>query len=77
MADARPTTPEGAMKRLALFGDWTNTTPPARILDEDRAFSDEILTYARRTGLSLDWFWLGDERGLVMQAHRAATGVPA
>lgn len=64
--------PAGALERLALFAEWTGTTPPARILDgegEERTFSDDILAYADEQGMSLDWFWLGDERGLVMANH--------
>ena len=51
--------PAGALERLALFAEWTGTTPPARILDgegEERTFSDDILAYADEQGMSLDWF---------------------
>jgi hypothetical protein len=64
--------PEGAIDRLALFAEWTGTTPPACIVigeGKDRTFSDDILIYADRQGMSLDWFWLGDERSLVMANH--------
>lgn len=67
--------PSGALERLALFAEWTGTTPPARVLidqGDGATFSDEILAYAYRNGLSLDWFWLGDERGLVMAYHHEA-----
>ncbi|WP_243613406.1 hypothetical protein [Shimia aestuarii] len=63
------------MERLALFAEWTNTTPPERIMDgegENRTFSQDILVYAKENGLSLDWFWMGNEMGLVMQAHNQA-----
>lgn len=69
------TYPEGVLDRLALFAEWTGTTPPKRILDgegDEATFSTEILTYAVQNGLNLDWFWLGDERGLVMSYHRVA-----
>lgn len=64
-----------ALDRLALFAEWTGTMPPERILvgaGEDATFSDEMLTYAKAHGLNLDWFVLGDERGLVMAYHREA-----
>lgn len=67
--------PEGALERLALFAEWTGTMPPERITDGaggDLTFSDDLLIYADRNGLSLDWFWMGSERGLVMQCHSAA-----
>lgn len=65
--------PGGVLDRLALFAEWTGTTPPQRILDgegHEATFSTEILTYAVQHGLNLDWFWLGDERGLVLAYHR-------
>jgi len=67
--------PGGARDRLALFAEWTGTTPPACVLvdaGDGPTFSRELLTYGRANGLSLDWFWLGDERGLVMQAFNTA-----
>lgn len=67
--------PKGASERLALFAEWTRTTPPECILVDEGdgpTFSEDILHYCLRTGLNLDWFWLGNERGLVMQAHNAA-----
>ncbi|WP_127113065.1 hypothetical protein [Shimia sediminis] len=70
-----PGLPAECMERLALFAEWTNTTPPERIVyskGKDQTFSDEIIMYAHTTGMSLDWFWLGDERGLVMAAHNQA-----
>lgn len=69
------TLPQGAIDRLALFAEWTNTTPPASILvvqGDSVTFSDELLRYAYLNGLSLDWFWLGDERSLVMAQHETA-----
>lgn len=65
--------PGGAMERLALFAEWTGTTPPQRILKGrgmNASFSRELLAYAYKQGLNLDWFWLGDERGLVTAYHR-------
>jgi hypothetical protein len=68
-----PGLPSGAKERLALFAEWTGTTPPANITQgkgEDLTFHSDLLAYARRNGLNLDWFWLGDERGLVLAYHR-------
>lgn len=68
--------PTGPKERLAKFAKWTGTTPPAKITEgegEDLTFSAELLTYANRHGLNLDWFWLGDVRGLVMSFHRCET----
>jgi hypothetical protein len=67
--------PAGALERLALFAEWTRTTPPERITEgkgEDLTFSRDLLTYACRYGLNLDRFWLGSERGFVMSYHHAA-----
>lgn len=67
--------PHGAMDRLALFAEWTGTTPPEFILADQGdgwTFSDELIAYCDAYGMSLDWFWLGDERGVVMAAHNAA-----
>ncbi len=64
--------PAGARERLGLFAEWTGTTPPARIISgegEELTFSDELLTYAQEQGLSLDWLWFGNVRGLVMANH--------
>lgn len=64
--------PEGALERLALFAEWTGTMPPACLVIreiEGLAFSEDLLVYANKQGLSLDWFWLGDERSLVMSYH--------
>lgn len=69
--------PKGSLERLAMFAKWTNTTPPEHIINgkgHDQTFSDDILIYADKNGMSLDWFWLGDERGLVMAAHHQARG---
>ena len=70
----------GALERLALFAEWTKTEPPTKILDgegENRTFAAELLIYADANGMSLDWFWLGNERGLVMQAFHQARGIEA
>lgn len=69
------TYPEGVLDRLALFAEWTGTTPPQRLLNgegEDRTFTDELLSYCDQNGLSLDWLWLADEKSLVMQAFHSA-----
>ncbi|WP_417272739.1 hypothetical protein [Celeribacter halophilus] len=67
--------PIGSIERLARFAEWTNTTPPEKILEDHGdgpTLSNEILTFALENGLSLDWFLLGDEQGLVLGAHNAA-----
>lgn len=64
--------PAGAAERLAQFAAWTGTTPPDCVTvgrGPDRTFSDAILRYAAEQGMSLDWWWMGDERGLVMANH--------
>lgn len=73
--DRSATTKAAAADRLTLFAQWTGTTPPEGILDGEGAeatFSDALLTYAEAEGLSLDWLWLADDRGLVMACHNAA-----
>lgn len=67
--------PGGAADRLALFCEWTGATPPDTIITDEGEgviFAAEFLRFAHKTGLSLDWFWMGDEKSLVMQAHNAA-----
>lgn len=64
--------PDGCLDRLAQFAAWTGTTPPARLLDDDRAFSTEFIAYVVENGASLDWLILGDVGPLVMRAHNAA-----
>ncbi|WP_253196093.1 hypothetical protein [Roseovarius sp. PS-C2] len=69
--------PDGAMERLSLFAKWTDTTPPENVMEgtgDERTFSNEFLRFCQETGLSLDWFWMGDARSLVMQAFNAAQG---
>lgn len=54
--------PAEAMQRLAIFAAATRTTAPAKTMEgtgEDRTFADELLTYCRETGLSLDWLMYG------------------
>lgn len=54
--------PLGVVERLASFARETGTAVPGSVLDgegEDRAFSDEFLSYCATTGLSLDWVWFG------------------
>ncbi|WP_028031124.1 hypothetical protein [Gemmobacter nectariphilus] len=73
--DRSATMKAAAAERLALFAEWTGTTPPERILDGEGAeatFSDALLAYAEAEGLSLDWLWLADDKGLVMACHNAA-----
>lgn len=67
--------PAGTLDRLALFAEWTGTTPPETILEDQGdgwTFSTEFLAYCDTNGLSLDWVWLDDEKSLVLQAHNAA-----
>lgn len=61
-----------AKDRLKAFGEWTRTEPPSELLDDTRAPTDELLCYCRAEGLSLDWLFLGDVRGLVMAQHNRA-----
>lgn len=73
--DRSATMRTAAAERLALFAEWTGTTPPERILDgegTEATFSDALLAYAEAEGLSLDWLWLADDKGLVMAGHHAA-----
>lgn len=54
---------------------------PARLVTfregADRTFSDAILVYAAEQGMSLDWWWMGDARGLVMANHYRERQAPA
>lgn len=67
--------PAGMMDRMALFAEWTGTTPPETILEDQGdgwTFSEEFLTFCALNGMSIDWVWLGDEKSLVLEAHNAA-----
>lgn len=67
---------DDARGRLTKFAEWTKTTAPKEMLDEDGAPKDELLDYCRKENLSLDWLFTGDEKGLVLvlrsQRERAA-----
>ncbi|MDF2140810.1 hypothetical protein [Paenirhodobacter sp. CAU 1674] len=55
--------PKEVLDRLATFAAATGTTAPECLTEgvgEDRTFSDELLMYCLRTGLSLDWLWFGE-----------------
>ena len=56
--------------RLAQFAEWTGTEAPESLLDGDGAPTDELLDFCKSQGLSLDWLFLGDAKGLVMAQHR-------
>ncbi|MEM9592448.1 MAG: hypothetical protein AAF967_14140 [Pseudomonadota bacterium] len=61
-----------ARERLQSFGEWTGTTPPKKLLNDDQSFSHELLLYCQKEGLSLDWLVFGDVKGLVMESHNNA-----
>ncbi len=48
-----------AKARLAVFARTSSITVPDRLLSDDSAPADELLDYCRKTGLSLDWLFLG------------------
>lgn len=47
------------LARLAAHAANSGTEAPARILDEEGSFTDELLSYCDQTDLSLDWLWFG------------------
>ncbi len=54
--------PQEAMQRLVTYAAMTGTAPPSIVTEgkgEDLTFSDELLAYCDRTGLSLDWLMHG------------------
>jgi hypothetical protein len=65
--------PPDALERLAQFVEWTGTVAPSRLLDGDGAPSIALLAFCIHQGLSMDWLFRGDVRGLVMGSHRAAS----
>lgn len=65
--------PPDALERLAQFVEWTGTAAPSRLLDEDGGPSNALLAFCKHQGLSMDWLFRGDVRGLVMRSHRAAS----
>ncbi|MGR3792638.1 hypothetical protein [Vannielia sp. SX4] len=67
--------PDGVSERLAQFAAWTGATPPASVAEDQGdglTFSTELLQFADRTGLSLDWLWLGTPRSLILGAYNRA-----
>lgn len=69
-------------ERLALFAKWTGAQqfPVKSTLEAcegGNTFSDAFLHYCNKNGMSLDWVWLGDERGVVIEAFRNAKGARA
>ncbi len=64
--------PPGTRERLTQFVERTDLVGPLRLIDEDGAPSTELLNFAERTGLSLDWLFRGEVRGLVIQSRNAA-----
>lgn len=68
--------PHGVRDRLSLFAEWTGAPlfPADQVVEEcdgGDTFTASFLRYCSDNGASLDWLWLGDERGLVIQAHHA------
>ena len=62
-----------AEARLEVYADTIGREPPARLLDEHRAPSPELLDFCRRTGASLDWIFLGDVRAMIRDSFTVAT----
>ena len=63
------------LDRMALFAEWTSTTPPENVLEDQGdgwTFSTEFLEFCALNGLSSDWVWLGDAKSLVLEAQNAA-----
>ena len=61
--------------RLADFASWTKTEAPKTAVDEDGAPSAELLAYCDEHGLSLDWLFRGDVKGLVLGLrHEPSSG---
>ena len=68
---------EDASSRLASFAEWTGTNATSALLDEQGAPTDELLSYCKAQGLSIDWLFLGGPKGLVMRQNRQAVLVNA
>lgn len=67
--------PIGVKERLSQFAAWTGTKPPKQVTEnqgDGLTFSTELLQFADRTGLSLDWLWLGTPRSLILGAYNRA-----
>lgn len=72
--------PHGVRDRLALFAEWTGAPlfPADQVVEEcdgGQTFTTGFLRYCSDNGASIDWLWLGDERGLVVGFHRNAKGM--
>lgn len=65
--------PAEVLERLTQFVEWTGTVAPSRLMDEDGEPSMALFAFCRHQGLSLDWLFRGDVRGLVMRSHYAAS----
>ena len=58
--------------RMQDFCKWTGSIAPSALLDRDGAATDELLTFCRATGMSLDWLFLGDVRPMIWAAFHKA-----
>lgn len=71
--------PAGTRDRLALFAEWTGCPlfPAEQMLERTEdgdTFSTPFLHYCNEHGMSLDWVWLHDERGVVIAARQTMKG---
>ena len=62
--------PDGAAEeRVRFFADTLEIEPSARLLSEDGAPAPELMAFCKRTGMSLDWAFLGDLRPMVRATY--------
>ena len=62
-----------AQERMELYAHTINVDPPARLLCDEGAPSDELLMFCQEHGASLDWIFRGDVRGMIIDCKKQAS----
>ena len=60
-----------ATARAEFFANTLGLTAPGKLVADDGAPSKELLDFCRKTGMSLDWVFLGDLRPMVRATYRS------
>lgn len=54
--------------RAAFAAEVLGVEPPSRLVDRDDCLAPEVIDFMRRTGVSLDFIFCGDLRGMLRVA---------
>ncbi|NRA99318.1 MAG: hypothetical protein HRU32_05765 [Rhodobacteraceae bacterium] len=61
-----------AEARAKHYAKTIGVAPPSKLMDAERAPTDELLTFCNENGMSLDWVFLGDVAPMVRASFRAS-----